>query len=118
MDATIRIMRRVKGQADYRASKEKRADAPIPAAKAWRRVLTVCGRTGAVVGLPLIQNEGSIEIARALCEIMDPTQRAQVIACSLDSCSNELYETLKKIFVNLEYMILGSVHPAIVWEHV
>ena len=117
MDATIRLMRRVKGQEDYRASKAKREDAPFPDSEAWRRVLSVCGRTGAVVGLPLIKNEGSDEISSALGELMDATMRAQVIACSMDNCSQELYQALKELFINLEYMMLDTVHPAITWEH-
>ena len=57
MDATIRIARRIKGQADYRHSKAVREAAVFGDDVALRRVLTVRGRTGAVVGLICVRDE-------------------------------------------------------------
>ncbi|CAK0818359.1 unnamed protein product [Prorocentrum cordatum] len=51
MDATIRILRRVKGQADYRSAQTVRDAAPVPDVDAKRRVLTLAGRTGAALGV-------------------------------------------------------------------
>ena len=55
----------MKGQADYRASKDKRQSALFGDADAMRRVLSVRGRTGAVLGLWCIQNENADYIAAA-----------------------------------------------------
>lgn len=66
MDATIRILRRVPGQADYRSSAEIRSAAPIPDHEAKRRVLTVLGRTSAVLGMIVVGDESSTAIADAL----------------------------------------------------
>ena len=68
IDATIRLMRRVKGQEDYRAPAEVRNDAPIPDTEAKRRILSIVGRTGTTIGLSLVPAESNIEIARVLME--------------------------------------------------
>ena len=57
IDATIRILRRARGQADYRASPETRASAPIPDADAKRRILSVLGRTSTVLASLLVKDE-------------------------------------------------------------
>ena len=44
LDGTIRVIRRVVGQADYLDSKAKRESMPFPDAVAKRKVLTVVGR--------------------------------------------------------------------------
>ena len=59
IDATIRILRRVRGQADYRASADVRAAAPIPDVDAKRRILTVLGRTSTVLMFSLVKDEAS-----------------------------------------------------------
>ena len=59
IDAAIRILRRVRGQADYRASADVRAAAPIPDVDAKRRILTVLGRTSTVLMFLLVKDEVS-----------------------------------------------------------
>ena len=59
MDATLKLCMKVMGQAPYRASKKIRDEAPFGDAVAWRRLLTVRGRTGAVLLMQPIQNESS-----------------------------------------------------------
>ena len=66
--ATIRVVRRVKGQADYRCSCASRNEAPVPDAEASRRVLTLVGRTGAPLAMTPVKDEASPEVARALSE--------------------------------------------------
>ena len=117
MDATVRLMRRVKGQEDYRCSYDRRNTAPIPDSEAKRRILTIMGRTGAVVGFVLVRNEGSEEIVRALSSKMTQMHMQQVRAVSLDECNAKLFQALLQILPNLEYMMLDTVHPAIVYEH-
>ena len=66
MDATIRIARRIKGQADYRLSKVVRENAVFGDDVALRRVLTVRGRTGAVAGLICVRDESGPVMRDAL----------------------------------------------------
>ena len=117
MDATVRLMRRVRGQEDYRCSKARRNSAPIPDSAAKRRILTILSRTGAAVGFVLVADESSGEVVRAVTSVMDPLHMQQVQAVSLDDCSAKLFQALKEIFPGLKYMMLDTVHPAITYEH-
>ena len=57
MDATLKLFMKIMHQAPYRAVMEVRDDAPFGDAVAWRRLLTVRGRTGAVLFMYPLQNE-------------------------------------------------------------
>ena len=97
IDATIRLMRRVKGQEDYRAPAEVRNDAPIPDTEAKRRILSIVGRTGATIGLPLVTGESSPEIARVLMESLSSACSEQTIAVASDQCTPLLYLEWKQV---------------------
>ena len=49
LDGTLRVIRKVVGQADYRAETAVRNAAPLPDRVAHRKVLTVVGRSGSTV---------------------------------------------------------------------
>ena len=116
IDATIRILRRVTGQADYRSSRHFRQLAPIPDAAASRRVLTVMGRTSALLATSLMPNESTTSIALALTEALSPEERAQVRSISTDQPSQALLEELRVCFPNLLVLALDPVHLAITYE--
>ena len=48
MDATLKLCMKLMGQASYRSPRHVRDEAPFGDDIAWRRLLTVRGRTGAV----------------------------------------------------------------------
>ena len=52
MDATLKLCMKVMGQAPYRASKKVRDEAPFGDDVAWRRLLTIRGRTGCTHDVP------------------------------------------------------------------
>ena len=62
MDATVRLAMRIKGQASYRTPKEVRESYPAGDAEAKRRVLTLRGRTGAVLAMKPIKTEPAEDI--------------------------------------------------------
>ena len=66
MDATMKICLKVMGQESYRASKDRREAAPFPDEIAFRRVLTVRGRSGAVLLLHPLQGEASEHVVAGL----------------------------------------------------
>ena len=57
MDATLRVAMRVKGQSNYRDSATSRAGAVVGDEDALRRVITMRGRTGAVLVMAPIRSE-------------------------------------------------------------
>ena len=59
---TVRVLRRVVGQAGYRASKEEKARHAIPDNEAKRLLLSIRGVTGAVLTSALVYDESSEKI--------------------------------------------------------
>ena len=70
IDGTLRCAMHIKGQSSYRASKEVRDAALFPDGVAKRRVLSVRGRTGALICLKPVAEEDAESIADALKERM------------------------------------------------
>ena len=117
MDATIRILRRVKGQADYRSAQAVRDAAPVPDVDAKRRVLTLAGRTGAALGVFLTRGESSDEIAGAIAGRWPEACRSQTVSVASDQPSSALYRALRSsCFSNLTYLSLDPVHLPITYE--
>ncbi|CAK0883072.1 unnamed protein product, partial [Prorocentrum cordatum] len=117
MDATIRILRRVKGQADYRSSQAVRDAAPVPDIDAKRRALTLAGGTGAALGVFLTRDEASDEIAGAITGRWSEARRSQTVSVASDQPSSALYRALRNsCFSNLIYLSLDPVHLPITHE--
>ena len=117
MDATIRILRRVKGQADYRCPQEVRDAAPVPDVDAKRRVLTLAGRTGAALGVFLTRDEAAEEIVGAIATRWSAACRSQTVSVASDQPSSMLFRALKdSCFPNLKYLGLDPVHLPITYE--
>ena len=70
IDATIKCCMGVLGQVSYRAPKAKRDQAPFDDDHAFRRVLTVRGRTGAVLGMCAMASEKAEDVCMALTEML------------------------------------------------
>ena len=66
IDATLRCCMSIMGQAHHRASKQARMDAPLDDSHSVRRVLTVLGRTGAVVAMLPIPEENVDAVTHSL----------------------------------------------------
>ena len=66
IDATLRVCLRLHGQASYRAPAIIRAHAPVNDENSLRKLLTVKGRTGAVVFMEAIREERADYIAQSL----------------------------------------------------
>eukprot|EP00959_Pyramimonas_sp_CCMP1952_P408946 8570184-Pyramimonas_sp.AAC.1 len=110
-------MMRVRGQADFRFSAAVRDAALVPDAEAPRRVLTVLGRTGALVGMYLVRNEASPVIRDTLQSMWPQYCCDQVTSVASDQCSGTLFEHLREVFPNLDYLSLDPVHLPIAYEY-
>ena len=83
MDATIRILRRTCGQADYRAKAEVRQAAVITDEEAKRRVLTIMGRTSAVLAMSVVKDEASCNIVAAISKV---DRHAHIVVIRVHTC--------------------------------
>lgn len=116
IDATLRIARRIKGQADHRASVQKRAAAPYDDATARRRILTLRGRTGDVAGMWPIREETTTDSTQTPVGILAKMQALHVRFLRTYGPSELLYLTLRAgVFPNLNVMPRDPVHLAIVY---
>ena len=117
INATLKVAMSIKGQASYRSSRSIRNQACFGDDEALRRVLTVRGRTGAVLAMQLIKGEEAPEVALALQRSLSEVARVQVLYVMSDSPSVKLLQALTKVFPNLRGMALDPVHLAIVYEY-
>ena len=116
IDGTVKCMMKIIGQAHFNSSQDCRDAAAIPDSDAAYKLLTVRGRTNAVLGLCGVRSEGSREIASGLSSMLTLSQRAQVLHMASDSPSVELFATLKNIFPNLQSLGLDAMHIVMVYE--
>jgi hypothetical protein len=118
MDATVRVMRRIKGQADLLAGRSTRNAALLPDGRALRRVLTVRGRSGAVIGMWLVTDEKAETIARAFECNLPAWVREQIRSIATDDPSPKLLDELKAHgCTNLEMLCLDPIHLCITYKH-
>ncbi|CAE7796366.1 unnamed protein product [Symbiodinium sp. CCMP2592] len=104
IDATIKCCMAVMGQESYRRSATKRNAAPFDDESAYRRVLTVRGRTSAVLAMVAVPNEKAEEVRQIQC-------------VAADNASLKLYAELARILPNLQALCLDPIHLAIVYEY-
>ncbi|CAK0844681.1 unnamed protein product [Prorocentrum cordatum] len=117
MDATIRILRNVTGQADYRSAQAVRDAAPVPDVDAKRCVLTLAGRAGAALGVFLAKDEGADELAGALAARWSAACRSQTVSIASDQPSRALFRAMRcSCFPNLFILSLDPVHLPITYE--
>ena len=116
MDATVRMAMRIKGQGNYRESKEQRAQYLVPDSEAKRRILTIRGRTGGVLVMHPVLSEASENIKDLLLAEVSGSIRSQVEFVASDQPSGLLYDHLKLVFPNLRAVYLDEVHLCIVWN--
>jgi len=111
MDATIRLLRRVRGQADYLDSAIARANVPIPDDASKRRILTLMGRAGATLGLPVVKDESSEAIAQALVDTWPIEHRMQVKTVRSDNPGVLLERTLRSVLPSLQFLAKDAISP-------
>jgi len=116
VDGTFRCCLSIAGQSSFRAPKEERERAAFGDAEALRRVLTVRGRTGAVIDMRAVRSEASSDIAEALTAGIPMKYRNQVLHYKCDNPTSELFSQLQKVFPKLQSMSLDCIHLPIVYE--
>lgn len=97
VDATLKICMVVQGQASYRAPAVVRNEACINDDESLRRVLTIRGRTGAVIAIVPLRSEDAPAVAEALSVSLSPVALRQVKHVSTDSPTSKLFQELQRI---------------------
>ena len=116
MDATVRMAMRLKGQGNYRESKEVRDSYLVGDEDAKRRILTIRGRTGAVLTMSLIKSESSENIKEFFVSTIPPDVRDQVEYLASDQPSPVLFVQFSEALHSLRALYLDEVHLCIVWS--
>ena len=116
-DATLRTCLNIKGQESYRASTAVRNSAPYPDAVGWRRLLTVSGRTGAVLVLEPDLTEKAEHVADAFKAYFSERALCQIRYIATEQPSPRLYELSKGACPKLECICLDPIRLAIVYEY-
>ena len=91
----------VLGQESWRANVVIRNQAPFDDMFAFRRVLTIRGRTGAVLGMFDMATGKAEEIAMALGNNLPSQRLRQVVSVLADNATGKLYTALRRIMPNL-----------------
>ncbi len=112
IDGTVRLLRRVKGQADFLCSAATRAIAPLNDADSIRRIISFIGRTGSVLALKLRRDEAALTIATTLRDEFPLECRQQISTVSVDFCTPAMWEALSKpdVCPNLHLLCLDATH--------
>ena len=117
-DATLKVCMTLKGQASYRAKAEVRNTACFGDAEAFGRLLTVRGRTGAVLALVPIPLEKDEFVAEAFRSALSDGAFLQIQFLCTDSPTSKLYKRRQALCPNLRCLCLDPIHLAIVYEYV
>ena len=115
IDATVKVLMGVKGQANYRQPAYVRSVALYDDAAALRRVLTVRGRTGAVLGMWPLKDESAETIGSCLYANVPRNVLEQVRHIATDDPSEALLTRLREHLPNLRFLSLDPVHLVIVY---
>ena len=117
MDGTVRCAMRLKGQESYRCPADVRNEAAIDDADAVRRVLTVRGRTGAVLSMQPIASERAEMIHAHLKGILTQDVVDQVEVVATDMPSGKLHTEMVQFFPHMRCVTLDPVHIVITYNN-
>ena len=116
MDGTFRICMPVMGQAKFNAPATVRAEYPSDDASSLRRVITLRGRTGAVLGMVPAGGESAEELARCFTCALSDAARRQVQFVASDEPSPKLHTQLRQVLPNMLALALDPTHTPMRYE--
>lgn len=116
MDATFRLLRRVRGQARFNQGARSRSTAVVPDAEAKHRLLTILGVASTPLGVYAVRNEATASIVEVLVREWTMEQRAAVLSVTVDNPSKSLVDGLRGCMPNLRVVCLDPPHLAFKYE--
>ena len=102
-------------QTSYRAPKRVRDDAPFGDDVARRRLLTIRGRTGAVLMIHPLQSESAEHVVEAMTNNFSEAQLQTIRHIRTDSPSEKLAKQLKLACPGLRSLMLDPSHCLRLW---
>ena len=116
IDATVRGTMQLHGQENYRADRTEREQQAVPLEESADRILTVRGKTGAVLLMDTIMSESAENVGRALREGLPRTALRQMEHIACDNPSRELFCVLKRMCPSMESLTLDPTHLVMKYE--
>ena len=110
MDGTMKVCMGLRGQTRPGRTSNSSSPSALEPEEQVRRVLTVRGCTGALLGLEMIQEETPQEVIPALRAVVPPAMRGQVLFVCTDAPSQEMWSSLKTLCPQLVAMCLDTEH--------
>ena len=109
MDASVKAALPIMGRPRWKPSRPLRQGV-FDGAGSNKAVLSVRGRTGAVLLLKGVRSDSAEDAAAALCEELPAPGRAQTVHIAVDNPSGKLLGLLRPHFCNLQFLSLDPVH--------
>lgn len=116
MDGTFKVCMPLLGQAKFSDPLAKRNSAAFDDASSYFRVITVRGRTGAVLAMFPTHGEGAVELKEGLAQAFPVEGLEQVRHVATDCPSGKLLEELRLIMPALQGLSLDPTHLAMKFE--
>ncbi len=99
MDGTVKCVASPVGQATYRTPRSIRDTFPTPESECIYRVLSIRGRTGAVVALAPVFSEAVEHVVTAILENLTESQRRQVLSEPIHAVAGAEYASIIRTIV-------------------
>ena len=116
IDGTFRICFPLLGQSLFSEPAEVRNAQAFGDEESFYRVISIRGRTGAVLGLVPSQGERSNQLCSCLRQALPDRALLQVQHIATDSPSNRLFQDLREVCPNLSGLSLDPTHGAMHYE--
>ena len=116
IDGTFRVCLTLLGQAKFNAPQSTREEYPYKDDESYTRVISIRGRSGAVLGLIPAAGEGASHIVNCLKAAIPLRGLNPVEHVAVDNPSHKLFSELHGILPNLKALSLDPTHAAMHYE--
>lgn len=116
IDGTFRVCLSLLGQAKFTASQEERDAQPFSDQESFYRVISVRGRSGAVLALQPSRSESAEELAQVLRLALPQEALVQTRHLASDNPSAKLFAAMSQLLPHLEGLSLDPTHGAMRYE--
>ena len=116
VDGTFRVCLSLLGQAGFNEPAAVRQQYPFKDDTSFRRIITMRGRTGAVLGLVPCTGEGAEEVSSCIQKALPDQALEQVKCVATDNPSSKLMNVLAQRLPNLSCVVLDATHASMHYE--
>lgn len=116
VDGTFKVCLPILGQGNFAEPVAIRNEYPFAGEDAYTRVITIRGRSGAVLGMEPSAGESGAHIATCLTTCLPEAALMQVQHVATDNPSKKMLEDLREVCPNLAGLSLDPTHTAMRYE--